>query len=131
VNFRRALFVVALATLAACASEPTVAPAPAAPAVAAAPVTAAGSTAAVAPTLTEAQIAARKWGRSQGYTPKAPGDGNTLWCKSEAQVGSRLAPKPTCVTEAGLADLQKLAESNKEDMLRHSSMCSGSACGAN
>ena len=112
-----------LAMLAACASQTPVGTG-ATPAAAAAPTGAAAATRADA--ATPEQRAIRKYGRDQGYKPVVR-NGDTVWCKSEKRLGSTLE-QLKCVSETTLADAQKQAELNRQDLQRQSVPCIGPAC---
>jgi len=109
------------------ADPPAQEPASAAPSAASAPATvpasaAPATTPAAAAPAANASAAAKddpeeKTLRSMGYKPEMHG-GTKVWCKSEAELGSRLATAKRCGTAAELAAVTRTEQQNTERMQR-------------
>jgi len=68
-----------------------------------------------------------KSARTMGYKPKKGKDGNTLWCKTEATLGTRFETT-NCVSEQTMAmQIEEMLQT--QDYLRSQQGCNGGGCG--
>ena len=108
------------------AATPAVAAvAPAAPSVAASPAAAAaGADVAGTAAPTPAAGAVKSY---PGYKAKQR-DGQTVYCKKVAKIGSHFAEE-TCMTEAEMEQLAQKAEEDRQQFRRNQTLCGTPGCG--
>ena len=117
--------------LAACAPSPTKpdtggSGAPAAPAAIAAAPGPSDQSQALDPAAAHANVI--RQAREQGYKPRKT-NGDTVYCRSEAVIGSRLE-KVVCLTEESLAQVLRNTEDAQQALMRGNT-CAGAGCGGN
>jgi hypothetical protein len=92
------------------ADEPTSPPPEPTPAASAVPTSAATpATPATTPAVADATEAQIKQIRAHGYKPQKRKDGVTMWCKSEAPLGSRFE-KTTCSSAQDILQMEQNAQ---------------------
>jgi hypothetical protein len=115
------LVVLVTALCAACASQPATPIAPA-------PATAAKPAAAAAPAVagaTGSEVDKAKV--PSGFKAKTR-DGETVYCKKVAKTGSNFATE-TCMTAAEAQDLERKAESDRDQFRKNQTLCGTGGCG--
>jgi hypothetical protein len=134
----RACYLILLAGLAGCTSQPQVAdvkePAPA-PAAAAAPAPATASEPAPAGNQSaQTAVATEDSGKFRipsGYKPRKKDGGETVYCKKETFLGTRF-PTEVCMTLAQLREVEERNTLMRTDLDRAQRVCGGAAgCAAN
>jgi hypothetical protein len=121
---------IAAATLAGCASEPTkqVAESPKAP-TAAAPVSPAAKTTATQPVAKSdaAAPASKEFQAPAGYQKKTKGT-TTVYCRSDTPVGTRF-PTEYCYTQSDLERMEASRSNIRQEVDRARRTCTGAGCG--
>ena len=121
---------IAAATLAGCASEPTkqVSESPKAP-VAAAPVSPTAKTTATQPVAKSdaAAPASKEFQAPAGYQKKTKGT-TTVYCRSDTPVGTRF-PTEYCYTQSDLERMEASRGSIRQEVDRARRTCTGTGCG--
>jgi len=62
-----------------------------------------------------------------GYKPKTR-NGETVYCKKVARIGSNFATE-TCMSAAEAEELERKAESDREQFRRNQTLCGTGGCG--
>ena len=122
-------WVVAVAVLGGCASQPQTSAPPAPVAAAeAAPAPAAEATASSKPVeqVQTSQAAAAAFKPPSGYKQKKLG-ANTVYCKKDTLLGSRF-PTEFCFTEDELKEIERRGEDMRLNKQKQSQVCAGGGC---
>ena len=129
---KTAFLAAAVSLMAACASSPADAPAPAAPAPVAAKAPAAPAPAASAEAMPEADaatLAEKKFQEAARSYRKVEKDGKTMYCKKEKPMGSTV-PRLQCITESQLRVEVEQMDDLRDRMRNSGGRCThGAGCG--
>ena len=114
--------VLVIALTAACASQPAAptAPAPAAVAAAAKPAAAPGAAEGTGDAVAMAKV-------PSGYSAKTR-NGETVYCKKIARIGSNLATE-TCMTTAQAEEMARRAAFDRQEFRQNQAVCGTGVCG--